>query len=190
MEWPSDTLVVPGAVLGPPLGASIVSCAAHKLQAVVYPCLAAVRRGSLTCSCDNISVSFCVADHRERGAQHNYGVTICYNSIQRLIFSAILASTQSLCSCFYARKVIREVWGPTRTALRSMAAMLLVWQTRKRLQLCSVLSKAEMCALGQAWLQPYQGFGINSLDSCWRRSRLPQPFPSGTTGLKCLMAAS
>ena len=33
--------------------------------------------------------------------------------------------------------------GPTRTALRSMAAMLLVWRTRKRLQLCSVLSESE-----------------------------------------------
>ena len=38
MEWPSDTLVVPGAVLGSPLGATIVSCAAHKLQAVVFQC--------------------------------------------------------------------------------------------------------------------------------------------------------
>ena len=36
---------------------------------------------------------------------------------------------------FFARTVIREVCGPTRTALRSMAAMLLVWQTRQRLQL-------------------------------------------------------
>ena len=127
---------------GHPLGASIVSCAAHKLQVVVFPCLAAVLRDSLTCSCDNISVPPCVSDHRERGAQHNHGVTICDNSTQRLTSRTILASTQSLCSCFVARTVIREVWEPTRTAFRSMAAMLLVWQTRKRLQLCERLIKS------------------------------------------------
>ena len=36
VEWPSDALVVARAVLDPPLGASTVSCAAHKLQAVVF----------------------------------------------------------------------------------------------------------------------------------------------------------
>ena len=73
VEWPSDTLVVPGAVLDPSQWCEHFSCAAHKLQAVVFPCRAAVLRGSLTCSCDNISVPPFVSDHRERDAEHKYG---------------------------------------------------------------------------------------------------------------------
>ena len=131
----------------------------------LFSCRAAVLRGSLTCSCDNISVPPFASDHREWGAQHKYGVTICNKSTQRLTSRAILASTRSLCSFFFhARTVSREVWGPT--PLRSTAAMLPVWQTRKKLQLCSVLSESEIWAHRQAGLHPYQGLGINSPDSC------------------------
>ena len=68
-----------------------------QVQAVVFPCLVAGLRGSMTCSCDNIWVPPCVSDHRERGAQQSYGVTICYKSTLTLISRAILASAQSLC---------------------------------------------------------------------------------------------